>query len=159
MVASVMRNIVSTTLVFGVALAIGFRPAAGPLDWLGVFALLLLFMVAISWLAAAFGLLARDPEAAGAFTVIVMFLPYVSSAFVPTDTMPGVLHAIADAQPVTPIVGDAARPDDGHAGRERRAARRPVVRGPGDGRLHGRRAAVPVTLTGAASVRLPPHDS
>jgi ABC-2 type transport system permease protein len=103
-VASVMRNIVSTTLVFGVALAIGFDPAAGVADWLGVLALLLLFMVAISWLAAAFGLLARDPEAAGAFTVIVMFLPYVSSAFVPTDTMPGVLHTIADVQPVTPIV-------------------------------------------------------
>jgi ABC-2 type transport system permease protein len=103
-VASVLRNVVSTTIVLGVAVAIGFDPAGSVAGWLGVLGLLLLFMVAISWLAAAFGLLAREPEAAGAFTVIVMFLPYLSSAFVPTNTMPAALEAVADAQPVTPIV-------------------------------------------------------
>jgi ABC-2 type transport system permease protein len=61
-------------------------------------------MAAISWLAAAFGLLARNVEAAGAFSFVVMFLPYVSSAFVPTRTMPAGLRAVAEHQPITPLV-------------------------------------------------------
>ena len=61
-------------------------------------------MTAISWLAAAFGLIARNPEAAGAFSFVVMFLPYVSSAFVPPETMPAALEAIAYHQPITPII-------------------------------------------------------
>jgi ABC-2 type transport system permease protein len=61
-------------------------------------------MGAISWLAACFGLLAKSAEAAGAFSFFVMFLPYLSSAFVPTSTMPAALEAISDNQPVTPIV-------------------------------------------------------
>ena len=65
---------------------------------------LLLFVLAMSWLAVALGLLARSVEAASGFTFFVLFLPYLSSAFVPTDTMPGVLRAIADHQPVTPII-------------------------------------------------------
>jgi ABC-2 type transport system permease protein len=103
-VASVLRNLVSTALVVGVALAIGYRPAAGVLGCLGAVAILVAFMTAISWLGAAFGLLARSAEAAGAFSFIVMFLPYVSSAFVPPDTMPAALDAIASHQPVTPII-------------------------------------------------------
>jgi ABC-2 type transport system permease protein len=101
--AGVLRNVVSTLLVLGVAVLIGFRPNAGFVQWLGVLGVLLLFMGAISWLAASFGLLVRNVEAAGAFAFIVMFLPYVSSAFVPTRTMPGVLRAIASHQPITPI--------------------------------------------------------
>jgi ABC-2 type transport system permease protein len=103
-VASVLRNLASTVIVLGVALLIGFHPHAGVLDWLGVLGVLLAFMVAISWVAACFGLLAKSAEGAGAFSFAIMFLPYVSSAFVPTSTMPGALHAIADHQPVTPIV-------------------------------------------------------
>jgi ABC-2 type transport system permease protein len=103
-VGSVLRNAFSTVLVLGVALLIGFRPTATVADWLGVLGLLLLFMTAISWLAACFGLLARSVEAAGAFSFVVMFLPYASSAFVPTDTMPAGLQAVAEQQPVTPIV-------------------------------------------------------
>jgi ABC-2 type transport system permease protein len=87
-VASIVRNLVSTALVLGVALMIGFEPSASFLEWLGVLGVLLAFMAAISWLAAAFGLL----------------LPYVSSAFVPPETMPGGLQAIAEHQPVTPII-------------------------------------------------------
>jgi ABC-2 type transport system permease protein len=101
---SVMRNAFSTILVLGVALLIGFRPSAGVGEWLGALGVLLLFMTAISWLAACFGLLARSVEAAGAFSFVVMFLPYASSAFVPTDTMPAALQAVAEHQPVTPIV-------------------------------------------------------
>jgi len=103
-VASVARNIASTLLVFGVAVLIGFRPNAGPLDWLAAAGVLLLFVFAISWLSAAFGLLAKSPEAAAGFTFIVMFLPYPSSAFVPIDTMPSWLHGFATHQPTTPVI-------------------------------------------------------
>jgi ABC-2 type transport system permease protein len=102
--ASVVRNLASTVLVLGLAFAIGFRPSAGPLDWLAAAGILVLFIMAISWLSAAFGLLARSPEAAGGFTFLVMFLPYPSSAFVPIDTMPTWLHGFAANQPVTPVI-------------------------------------------------------
>lgn len=103
-IASVLRNLASGVIVLGVALLIGFRPGAGVLGWLGVLAVLVLFMTAISWLAACFGLLARTPEAAGAFAFVIMFLPYLSSAFVPTHTMPTFLQGIAEHQPITPII-------------------------------------------------------
>jgi ABC-2 type transport system permease protein len=103
-VASVLRNLLSTVLVLAVALLIGFHPNASALDWLGVAGILLAFMTAISWIAACFGLLAKSPEGAGAFSFVIMFLPYLSSAFVPTDTMPGALEWIGDRQPITPIV-------------------------------------------------------
>jgi ABC-2 type transport system permease protein len=102
--ASTVRNAVSTVLVFGVAFAIGFRPDAGPTDWLAAGGVLLLFILAISWLSAAVGLLVRSPEAAGGFTFLVSFLPYPSSAFVPVETMPTWLHGVADNQPVTPVI-------------------------------------------------------
>ena len=102
--ASVVRNAASTVLVFGVAIAMGFRPHAGLLPWLGAVGVLLLFVVAVSWLSAAAGLLASSPEAASGFTFFVMFLPYPSSAFVPISTMPSWLHGFADTQPVTPVV-------------------------------------------------------
>jgi ABC-2 type transport system permease protein len=102
--ASVVRNLASTVLVFGVAFLIGFRPSAGPLDWLAAAGVLVLFILAISWLAAAVGLLARSPEAAGGFSFLIMFLPYPSSAFVPIDTMPTWIHGFADSQPVTPVI-------------------------------------------------------
>jgi ABC-2 type transport system permease protein len=102
--ASAARNIVSTVLVLGVAFLIGFRPSAGPLDWLAVAGILLLFILAISWLSAAVGLLARSPEAAGGFTFFVMFLPYPSSAFVPIHTMPSWIHGFSRNQPATPVI-------------------------------------------------------
>ncbi|GLI02473.1 ABC transporter permease [Phytohabitans aurantiacus] len=103
-VASVIRNVASTLLVLGIALIIGFRPTAGPLEWLAAAGALLLFVFAISWLSAAVGLLVRSAEAAGGFTFFVMFLPYPSSAFVPIDTMPGWIHGFAEHQPATPII-------------------------------------------------------
>ena len=101
--ASVMRNAASTVLVFGVALLIGFQPSAGPLDWFAVAGILLAYALAMSWLAAAIGLLARSPEAANGFTFFVAFLPYASSAFVPVDTMPSWIQGFAEHQPVTPV--------------------------------------------------------
>ncbi len=101
--ASVARNAASTLLVLGIGLLIGFRPDAGVLEWLGAAGILLAFVLAITWLAATAGLLARTPEAANGFTFFLAFLPYPSSAFVPVDTMPGWLQEFARHQPVTPI--------------------------------------------------------
>ena len=103
-VASLARNLASAVLVFGVAFAIGFRPHAGLGGWLGAIGLLVLFVLAISWLAAAAGLLASSPEAAQGFTFGAMFLTYASSAFVPVQTMPSWLHGFAEHQPVTPCI-------------------------------------------------------
>jgi ABC-2 type transport system permease protein len=103
-VASLARNIVATTLVIGVGLTIGWRPTASPLEWLAAAAMIVLFALALSWLAAAVGLLARSAEAANSFTIVLMFIPYVSTAFVPARTMPAVLHGFAEHQPFTPIV-------------------------------------------------------
>ncbi|MEV7675795.1 ABC transporter permease [Streptomyces sp. NPDC088752] len=102
--ASLARNLLSTALVLGVAFLIGFRPAASPGGWLAAVGLLLAFITAVSWLSAAAGLVARTPEAAGAVTFLMMFLPYPSSAFVPIDSMPGWLHGFAGHQPVTPLI-------------------------------------------------------
>src|SRR4051812_32221553 len=102
--ASVARNLSSTVLVFGLAFAIGFRPHASALAWLGTAGVLVLFILAISWLAAGIGLLASTPEAANGFSFVVMFLPYASSAFVPIATMPTWLRGFAQHQPVTPVI-------------------------------------------------------
>lgn len=102
--ASVVRNIVATAIVVAVGLGVGWRPSATPWEWLAAVALVTLFIVAISWLAAAAGLLVRSAEAANAFTFVLMFLPYVSSAFVPTDTLPSALRGFAQHQPVTPVI-------------------------------------------------------
>ncbi|MEU3738238.1 ABC transporter permease [Streptomyces sp. NPDC032198] len=102
--ASVARNVIATTLVLALAFAIGFRPAATLPGWLAAAAVLLAFILALSWLSATVGLLAKSPEAAGGFTFFVSFLPYPSSAFVPTSTMPGWLRPFADHQPVTQVI-------------------------------------------------------
>jgi ABC-2 type transport system permease protein len=101
--ASIVRNIASTILVFGVACLIGFRPHASLPGWLAAAGLLLAFILAISWLAAAYGLAVKTPEAANGFMFLVAFLPYASSAFVPVDTMPGWIQGFARNQPVTPV--------------------------------------------------------
>jgi len=100
--ASVARNIASTVLVFGVACLIGFRPHAGLAGWLAAAGVLLVFILALSWLAAAFGLAVKTPEAASGFMFVVAFLPYASSAFVPVATMPSWIRGFASHQPVTP---------------------------------------------------------
>jgi ABC-2 type transport system permease protein len=102
-VASVARNILSTVLVFGIAFLIGFRPEADALGWFAASGILLLFVLAMSWLSAGIGLIAKSAEAANGFTFFVMFLPYASSAFVPINTMPSWLQGFARHQPVTPV--------------------------------------------------------
>jgi ABC-2 type transport system permease protein len=102
-VASLARNALATALVIGVAYLTGFRPNASPLEWLAVLGVLLLWVLALSWVAVCFGLIARTVEGANGFTFLVLFLPYLSSAFVPTDTMRAGLRAVAAHQPVTPV--------------------------------------------------------
>jgi ABC-2 type transport system permease protein len=121
-VASVARNLVATTVVMGLGLAVGFRPHASVLQWLAVAGILVLFMTAISWLAAMVGMLASSPEAANGATFIFMFLPYASSAFVPIATMPTWLQGFARNQPCTPLIEAirstlAGHPDGGSAAR------------------------------------------
>ncbi len=106
--ASVVRNLLSAGLVVAVAFAIGFRSPAGIGGWLAAIGILALFVLALSWLAAAIGIVARSPETAQGIAFLVGFLPYVSSAFVPVRTMPGVLRAVASHQPASAVI-DAIR--------------------------------------------------
>lgn len=101
---SLVANLISIAVVLLVALAMGFRTGAGVLAWLAVTGLVLLFTLALTWLAVAAGLSAKTADGAGAFAYPLIFLPFVSSAFVPTDTMPAPLAAFAEHQPVTSIV-------------------------------------------------------
>jgi ABC-2 type transport system permease protein len=105
---SVVACLISVAVVVGVALLMGFRSSAGVLAWLAVGGLLLLFTLALTWLAVIAGLSARTVDGASAFSYPIIFLPFVSSAFVLTATMPGPVRAFAENQPVTPIV-DAIR--------------------------------------------------
>ncbi|QEW04147.1 ABC transporter permease [Microbacterium lushaniae] len=103
-VASLVRNLLATGVVILVAVVVGFRPTASALGWLGALAIIALYILAITYLFAAIGLAARSPEGANAYGFILLFLPYLSSAFVPVATMPQWLQWIANSQPVTPII-------------------------------------------------------
>ncbi len=104
MLTSLAANVISLVVVIGVAVAMGFRSGAGPLAWLMVAGILVLFTLALTWLAVIPGLTARSVDGASAFSYPLIFLPFISSAFVPTATMPGPVRAFAEHQPVTSIV-------------------------------------------------------
>ena len=106
--ASVARNLLSSLLVIAVAFAIGFRSHADLTHWLGAVGILAIFVLALSWFAAAIGTAVRSAEAANGVTFLVAFLPNASSAFVPIHTMPSWLQSFARNQPVTAVV-DAIR--------------------------------------------------
>ncbi|MBF6364856.1 ABC transporter permease [Nocardia puris] len=101
---SLVANLISLVVVILVAVLLGFRSSANITAWLAVGAILLLFTLALTWLAVIPGLTASTPDGAGAFSYPLVFLPFVSSAFVPTDTMPGPVRAFAEHQPATSIV-------------------------------------------------------
>jgi ABC-2 type transport system permease protein len=101
---SLVSILISLALVVLVALVMGFRSGAGVGAWLAVAGILVLFTLALTWLAVIAGLSTKTAEGAGAFAYPLVFLPFISSAFVPTDTMPGPVRAFAEHQPVTPIV-------------------------------------------------------
>ena len=101
---SLVANAISLAIVVGVGFIMGFRTGAGVLAWLAVTGILLLFTLALTWLAVIAGLSAKTVDGASAFSYPLIFLPFISSAFVPTDTMPPVVAWFAENQPVTPIV-------------------------------------------------------
>lgn len=103
-VASLLRNLLATAIVIGIGIAIGFRPVATPLEWLAAIALVALFVLAITSLFALIGLLAGSPEAANSYGFVLLFLPYVSSAFVPLETLPDWMRGFAENQPITPVI-------------------------------------------------------
>ena len=154
MLTSLAANLVSLAIVVGVALLMGFRSRAGVLAWLAVVGILVLFTLALTWLAVIAGLAAKSVGGATAFSYPLIFLPFLSSAFVPPDTMPGPVRWFAENQPVTPIV-NSIRAAGGNA-RRQRAVDRPglVHRHP----HRGRRDRDP-PLQPAAALRPPPRAS
>ena len=101
---SLVSNAISVVVIILVALIMGFRSSAGVLAWLAVAGILALFTLALTWIAAIAGLSAKSVDGASAFSYPLLFLPFISSAFVPTQTMPSGVRAFAENQPVTSIV-------------------------------------------------------
>ena len=101
---SLVSNAISVIVIILVALIMGFRSSAGVLSWLAVVGILTLFTIALTWVAVIAGLSAKSTDGAIAFSYPVVFLPFISSAFVPTESMPLVVRAFAENQPVTSIV-------------------------------------------------------
>ena len=101
---SLVANLISVVVVVLVALLMGFHSGAGVLDWLAVAGILMLFTLALTWVAVIPGLTAKSPDGASAFSYPLIFLPFISSAFVPTNSMPRAVRAFAEHQPVTTIV-------------------------------------------------------
>ncbi|MFI8632926.1 ABC transporter permease [Microbacterium sp. NPDC077663] len=105
---SLVANLVSLALVVGVAFVAGFRPTAGLVGWLAVVGILIVYILALTWIAVIAGLSAKTVDGASAFSYPLIFLPFISSAFVPTASMPGPVRWFAENQPTTSIV-DALR--------------------------------------------------
>ena len=101
---SLVANVISLVVVVLVALLMGFRSGAGALAWFAVAGIMMLFTLALTWLAVIPGLTAKSVDGASAFSYPLIFLPFISSAFVPTASMPGPVRAFAENQPVTSIV-------------------------------------------------------
>lgn len=102
---SLLRTIITVGLVIGVALLMGFRPSAGLVEWLAAFGLIGLFTFAITWMGVLFGLIGKTPAGANSLSLIFQFLlPFTSSAFVSTESMPAWLRWFADYQPFTPVI-------------------------------------------------------
>lgn len=117
--ADLARSLIGMAAMVAIGLAVGFRPHAGVLGWLGAVGLTLLVTFSLSWISACLGMLGSSPEAVQQFGIVLILPIFLSSAFVPTQTMPGWLRVVADNQPMTHAV-DAVRalllgqPADGH---------------------------------------------
>jgi len=101
--ASFVQTMLSLLVVIAVAVTVGFRPTAGPLDWLAAAGMLALFTLALTWLSVALGLVAKSPESASNLPTFLVLLPFLGSGFVPPDSMPATLAWFAAHQPFTPI--------------------------------------------------------
>jgi ABC-2 type transport system permease protein len=101
---SLVSNSISVVVIIIVAFIMGFRSSAGISSWLAVAGILMLFTLALTWIAVVAGLSAKSVDGAGAFAYPLIFLPFISSAFVPTESMRPLVRAFAENQPVTSIV-------------------------------------------------------
>jgi ABC-2 type transport system permease protein len=101
---SLVSNMLTVIFIILVALIMGFRSSAGILNWLAAAGILALYTLALTWIAVIPGLTAKSMEGASSFSYPLLFLPFLSSAFVPTETMPTVVRVFAENQPVTSIV-------------------------------------------------------
>jgi ABC-2 type transport system permease protein len=101
---SLLRTMISGALVLAVAVGLGFRPTATAGDWVGATAVFALLTIAVTWVTVAFGLFAKTLAGANILSLILVFLPFVSSAYVPTDSMPAGVRWFAEYQPFTPII-------------------------------------------------------
>jgi ABC-2 type transport system permease protein len=103
-VGSLIQTLLSMVVVIGVAILVGFRPSAGPVEWLAVTGLLTLFVLALTWLSVALGLVSKTVEAASNAPMPLVLLPFLGSGFVPTESMPAGLRWFAEYQPFTPVI-------------------------------------------------------
>ncbi|MEW1722644.1 ABC transporter permease [Streptomyces sp. NPDC093109] len=103
-IGSVIQTMIGIALVIGTALLMGFRPNATPVEWLAAIGLLAFLTLALTWLSAGIGLVARTPETASNIPMPLTFLPFLGSAIVPPDSMPTGLRWFAENQPFTPII-------------------------------------------------------
>jgi len=103
-IGSLIRTLLSVVLVIGIALIAGFRPTAGPAQWLAAFGFMALLTFALTWLALAFGMAAKSVAGANSSTLLLQFGPFISSGFVPPDTMPAGVRWFAENQPFTSMI-------------------------------------------------------
>lgn len=103
-VGAVLRTLLALLVVLGLAVLLGYRPAAGAAGWLGTLGLLVLLALALTWLTVGLGLVADSVETASNTPMFLVLLPFVSSGFVPTDAMPTGLRQVAEHQPFTPVI-------------------------------------------------------
>jgi ABC-2 type transport system permease protein len=101
---AMLRTLISIGLVVGVAVPMGFRPSSGPVEWIAATGLVVLLVLALTWLAVATGLLAKSTEGTAPFGIVVQVVPFVSSAFAPTESMPTGVRWFAQNEPFTPII-------------------------------------------------------
>jgi ABC-2 type transport system permease protein len=102
--AGIVRNAITATVIIGTAFILGFRPQGGFMNWILVLGFLMLIIIALSLIAVLSGLLSKTPEGSSGLMFPLFILPFVSSGFAPTDTMPGGIRWFAEIQPMTPII-------------------------------------------------------
>ncbi len=103
-IGSLIRTMMSIIIVLGIALLMGFRPTASLVNWIDALSLIALFTFAVSWMGVVFGLVGKTPAGANSLALIFVLLPFISSAFVPTESMPVWIRWFAQYQPFTPII-------------------------------------------------------
>jgi ABC-2 type transport system permease protein len=103
-IGSLIRTMMSIFIVLGIALLMGFRPTASLANWIEALGLIALFTFAVSWMGVVFGLVGKTPAGANSLSLIFVLLPFISSAFVRTESMPVGIRWFAEYQPFTPII-------------------------------------------------------